>query len=316
MGRFSPYLTADDPPLVLDFDGSVTDLDGATVLPLSFWQQRIRFGARWPHWRQLTAESQKLLPERYGCVFTGSGDYHHLSYLLLQRLKVDRPVQLIVCDNHPDNMIYPFGIHCGSWVYHASRLPQIDKIHVLGIGSPDIGLGHAWENHLRPLLTKKLHYWSIGVDTRWLNWLGARECNHRFDNADSLMSAFLRQLGRDPVYLSLDKDVLSPRVVQTNWDQGSFEVKHLELLIQACADRLVGMDVTGEVSSCNYQSRFKRWLSAADGQPLVSAREAGEWQREQNRLNQQLLTFLRDTLRDNASRNTAIICSKSRSSTQ
>ncbi|MFG1175066.1 hypothetical protein AAFN90_16055 [Erwiniaceae bacterium CAU 1747] len=296
MGRSPLYLTAEEQALVLDFDGSVTGLDRATTVPMSAWQQRIRFGASWPDWHRLEAECQRLLPERYGCVFTGSGDYHHLSYLLLQRLPVAVPVQLIVCDNHPDNMVYPFGIHCGSWVYHASRLPQVDKIHVLGIGSSDIGLGHAWENHLSPLLAKKLHYWSIGVDTRWLNWLGMSKCNHRFDNADSLLSAFLRQLGEEPVYLSLDKDVLSKRVVQTNWDQGYFEVKHLELLIQACADRLVGMDITGEVSSCEYHSRFKRWLSAGDGQTPIASSEAAEWQRAQNQLNQQLLAFLRGVL--------------------
>ncbi len=28
----------------------------------------------------------------------------------------------------------------------ASKLPQISHIHVLGITSSDIGLGHAWEN--------------------------------------------------------------------------------------------------------------------------------------------------------------------------
>ncbi|WP_200547350.1 hypothetical protein [Erwinia sp. S38] len=292
MVRSSPWLTAEDRPLVLDFDGSVAGLDRATVLPLSDWQQRVRFGASWGDWIKLMAASRDLLPERYGCVFTGSGDYHHLSYLLLQRLPADRPVQLIICDNHPDNMLYPFGIHCGSWVYHASRLPQISQIHVLGICSSDVGLSHAWENHLRPLLSKKLHYWSIGVDTRWLNWLGAGKCNHRFDNPDNLLSAFLRQLSDDPVYLSLDKDVLSKQVVQTNWDQGCFELKHLELLIQACANRLVGMDITGEVSSCEYHSRLKRWLSAGDGQQLISASEAAEWQRSQNRLNQRLLTFV------------------------
>lgn len=242
------------------------------------------------------AASHNLLPDRYGCVFTGSGDYHHLSYLLLKRLPVDRPVQLIICDNHPDNMIYPFGIHCGSWVYHASRLPQVSRIHVLGICSPDIGLGHAWENHLRPLLAKKLHYWSIGVDTRWLNWLGAKACNHRFDDADSLLSAFLRYMSEEPVYLSLDKDVLSKRVVQTNWDQGCFEVRHLEMLIQACANRLVGMDITGDVSSCEYDSRFKRWLSAGDGQRTIPAGEAAAWQQGQNQLNQRLLAFLHGIL--------------------
>ncbi len=86
-----------------------------------------------------------------GCVLLGSGDYHHVTQLLLERLPSDEPIHLIVCDNHPDNMRYPFGIHCGSWVYWASKLPQVARIDVLGISSSDIGWLHAVENHWSPL---------------------------------------------------------------------------------------------------------------------------------------------------------------------
>jgi len=290
-------LSADDVPLILDFDGSVALPGAATVVNLSHWQQRIRFGCRWSDWRRLKSELSIPLSTPHGCVFTGSGDYHHLSYLLLQHLPADRPLQLIICDNHPDNMRYPFGIHCGSWVYHASRLPQVSAIHVLGICSQDIAIHHAWENHLSPLITHKLHYWSIGVDAGWLNWIGGTRCHHRFENPDDLMAAFLQQMGPLPVYLSLDKDVLSRRVVQTNWDQGCFEVNHLQALIGACAQRLVGMDITGEVSSCLYHSRFKRWLSAADGQQPLAPAQIAEWQQGQNQLNERLLAFLSRSLR-------------------
>lgn len=291
------FLNADDLPLVLDFDGSVTGLDNATVLSLSHWQQRIRFGCRWSDWRQMRDELGTQIPDHYGCVFLGSGDYHHLSYLLLQRLPADQPLQLIICDNHPDNMRYPFGIHCGSWVYHASRLPQVTRIHVLGICSQDIALQHAWENHFSPLLRQKLNYWNIGVDSRWINWIGAKRCNHHFSHADDLLTAFLQQLAPLPVYFSLDKDVLAEQVVRTNWDQGRFQIAHVEALLDACADRLVGMDITGEVSDCVYDSRFKRWLSAADGQQQIDAKNITEWQRGQNQLNRQLLHFLDSRLR-------------------
>jgi len=104
------------------------------------------------------------------------------------------------------------------------------------------------------------------------------------------MSAFLPQLQHDmPVYLSIDKDVLSQEVVQTNWDQGSFLEHHLIDLIQACKQRLIGADITGDVSAYHYKNRFKRMLSASDGQAEPSAAEVAQWQVDQKALNQRLI---------------------------
>ncbi len=286
-------MTRRRPPLILNFDDSVApgNIDGALQIPLQSWQESIRFGCRWSRFRQLAAALEPQLAGDYGCLFTGSGDYHHLTYLLLQCLAIQPPFHLVVCDNHPDNMRYPFGIHCGSWVYWASRLPQVKHIHVLGIGSSDIAFGHAWENHWWPLLRNKLTYWNINVGTGWLNWLGAKESSRGYANADALMADFLTRFDIDSpqsVYLSIDKDVLSPQVVKTNWDQGSFEERHLNKLIDACRGKLIGADITGEVSVYRYQSRFKRWLSAADGQREPSAAEAAAWQQRQNLLNRRL----------------------------
>ncbi|QXQ18581.1 hypothetical protein [Pseudomonas tolaasii] len=278
------------PPLILDFDGAVSDIPGAITLPLHAWQEKIRFGCRWAQFKELENALHSQMPCDYGCVFTGSGDYHHLSQLLLNRLPAQQRFQLIICDNHPDNMRYPFGIHCGSWVYWASRLPQVEHVHVLGIGSQDIGLGHAWENHWSPLLKGKLTYWSVNVDTRWMNWVGAGRGNRAFGSPDELMQAFLAQFDRSlPVYLSIDKDVLSPEVVNTNWDQGEFLERHLNDLISACEGRIIGADITGDVSAYSYESKFKRWLSASDGQEELPAAQVQIWQAQQNALNSRLV---------------------------
>ncbi len=286
-------MTSLRPPVILDFDGSVKlePQDAARVIALQSWQESIRFGCRWTPFKRLEQTLAAQLPVDYGCVFTGSGDYHHVSQLLLQRLAYLPPFDLVVCDNHPDNMRYPFGIHCGSWIYWASRLPQVQHIHVLGICSPDIALGHAWENHLTPLLRNKLTYWNINVDTRWLKWMGAGDSSYTFSHADALTERFLVHLDKDRsrnIYLSLDKDALSPSVINTNWDQGELREDHLNQLIDACRGRLIGADITGDVSAYRYQSRFKRWLSAADGQRVPSSEQAESWQERQNRLNQRL----------------------------
>lgn len=282
------------PPLILDFDRSVSGLDGAVSLPLQQWQERVRFGCRWRDFRRLDAELDARLPARYGCVFTGSGDYHHLSTLLLERVR--QPLQLIVCDNHPDTMRYPPGIHCGSWVWWASRLPQVREIHVLGICSQDISWRHAWEIHVGPQLRSKLTYWSLDVSARWQNWPGSRRRHRCFHDPDTLVAQFLSQLAPLPVYLSLDKDVLSPQVVTTNWDQGRFQLCHLRRLINACQGRLLGADITGEVSAYRFHSRLKRWLSALDGQAQADPLQIADWQRQHSRVNQLLLSDINRAL--------------------
>ncbi|MBJ9954484.1 MULTISPECIES: hypothetical protein [unclassified Acinetobacter] len=283
--------------VVLNFDDSAGIPTAAQNIDLRSWQEQIRFGCRWKHFEQLQKSLAEQLqhPDQLGCVLLGSGDYHHLTQLLLKRLKPNRQIHLIVCDNHPDNMRYPFGIHCGSWVYWASRLTQIARIDVIGISSDDISLKHAWENHWSPLYKGKLHYWSIQQSANWTKWIGAGASWHSYAEPEQLMSDFLsEELQKTdlPIYLSIDKDVLSKDVVMTNWDQGHFLEKHLVNLIQACSGNLIGADITGDVSAFHYQNRFKRFLSESDGQREPSQLEISQWQIHQQALNQRLLEHI------------------------
>jgi hypothetical protein len=123
-----------------------------------------------------------------------------------------------------------------------------------------------------------------------MNWIGAGRSNRAFSNADELMRAFLARFDRSlPVYLSIDKDVLSPEVVNTNWDQGEFLEQHLNDLISACQGRIIGADITGDVSAYHYESKFKRWLSASDGQEELPEAQVQIWQQQQNELNSRLV---------------------------
>ena len=281
-------------PLVLDFDASVLALPNEQRIALSDWQEAIRFGCRLKTLRALEASLAPQLQELHGPVFMGSGDYHHISFLLIERLRqVREPVRVVVFDNHPDNMRYPFGIHCGSWVWHVSRLAHVASVEVLGITSTDVSAGHAWENHLRPLRQNKLRYGCIGRDVGLLQKLGARGASSYASTAE-LLAAFSTSLATNqtPIYLSIDKDVLSPQDVHTNWDQGCMRWSELGAIIEQLRGRLVGCDVTGEVSTYRYQSRFKRLLSGLDQQPDIPAQQLFEWQHEQRTLNLDLLRRL------------------------
>ncbi len=278
-------------PVVLDIDRSVGPLPGRLVLPLEHWQESIRFGCPLADLRRFRTMLDELLPAEYGTVFLGSGDFHHLSWPLIARLRPAAPFQVVVLDNHPDNMRFPFGVHCGSWVRRVALLPQVSHVHVLGITSPDIGGGHAWENYLAPLWRGKLSYWSIGVDTGWARRLGLARAFRGFDTPAALVDAFVgyQRTQAAPSYLTIDKDVFAPEVARTNWDQGRLQLDHAQALIGSLRHGLVGSDINGEISHYRYRSWWKRRLSAMDEQPAVDTAQLAGWQAQQHALNLELL---------------------------
>lgn len=282
-------------PLVLDLDGGVLPLAQARVLALPQWHDPLRFACSNATLRRFADEVLSPLPQRVGTVMLGSGDFHHLTLPLLQRLPPRPRFQLVVLDNHPDNMRFPLGMHCGSWVNAASKLPQVSHVHVLGITSSDIGLGHAWENHWRPLLGGKLTYWCMDVDVRWGARAGLGRAFRRFEHPEALVAAFAAEQARapQPTYLSIDKDVFGEDVARSNWDQGRFQLDDALVVIESLrAGGLVGSDITGEVSLAHYQSRFKRWLSSLDGQPDIAADDLPAWQAQHQQVNRELLAAI------------------------
>ena len=286
------------PPLVLDFDASVLPVaPDERRLDMAEWQEAVRFGCTRRVFARLATQLRESLPKDYGWVFTGSGDFHHLTLFLLEelarrRLLPPRSLDVVVCDNHPDNMRYPFGIHCGSWVWHAARLACVRHIHVVGITSEDIGLRHAWENHVGPFWSDRLTYWSIGSRADWLRLVGCGQRGRAFANPDALLCDLLPVLAdSERLYLSIDKDVFAESVVRTNWDQGVFALRHVEAIRAACGGRLVGADITGDVSAYAYKSLFKRILSRLDGQEVCAAETLRRWQSAQQVLNRTLLVL-------------------------
>ena len=102
-------------PVVLDIDRSVGALPGEQRLDLAGWQETIRFGCRLPRMRAFSHALDACLPPEagHGTVFFGSGDFHHLSWPLVERAVrrggygAARPLRVVGLDNHPDNMRFP-----------------------------------------------------------------------------------------------------------------------------------------------------------------------------------------------------------------
>ena len=284
------------PALILDFDASVLKFsDDEIRIPLHDRQEHFRFGCSKSSLSGL--EEQVGLPAEHGCVFLGSGDYHHLSLLLLKKIaRKYKKFDVVVCDNHPDNMRYPFGIHCGSWIFHASGIPEIGRIHVVGITSDDITVKHCLENCLSPLRNGRVTYWSVGRKAHWLALAGAKKAHRDFDAPGALLDAFAACVADSRhIYLSLDKDVFAKDVAETNWDQGCFAFEHFETLLAACGDRLVGMDVTGEISAYRFRGLFKRALAWWDGIKQPERSRLGEWQEKHRLMNGKIVQLLEKT---------------------
>ena len=145
-----------------------------------------------------------------------SGNYHHLSRVYLDLIK--EPFNLVVYDNHTDMQFSAFGniLSCGSWIADAyETLQNLNKIIVVGAKSSYI-----------------------------------EECAFNKDKrvifADSISDVYLENLL--PIYISIDKDVLSANEFISDWDQGGMSLaalkEELEFLIGRF--RIIGTDICGE----------------------------------------------------------------------
>ncbi len=284
-------------PVVLDFDGSQGIVAGATELALADWQEAIRFGCSLTTFKKLTKVLQQQLPADHGTVLLGSGDFHHLTWPLVEQRQARGPFQVVLFDNHPDNMRFPFGIHCGSWVRKVALLPYVTHVHVLGVTSPDIAFASAWQQYWLPLLKGKLTYWCTDVDVSWAKWFGLKNAFRHFDNPDELIAGFISSQPPVPTYLTIDKDVLSPTAVNTNWDQGRMLERHLGTVIEALKGNIIGSDITGDVSAWHYSTWWKKQLSALDGQTDIPPEQLRQWQQDQQALNARLLKLIAENSR-------------------
>ncbi len=101
-----------------------------------------------------------------------------------------------------------------------------------------------------------------------------------------------------PVYLSIDKDVLSPDVARTNWDQGRLSDLDVLGVIDALRGHIIGSDITGDISAYRYRTWWKRRLSALDEQPQIDPVQLATWQAQQHALNLRLLARIAQASRD------------------
>ncbi len=162
---------------------------------------------------------EKNIPAR-GIHFIDSGNYHYMSKIMTDY--IDEDFCLVYMDHHPDMQPPSFGdiLSCGSWVMNAiDSNKYLKEIYAIGV---DEGL----ISKIEPEYREKVH----------------------FLNTDNAIAEIYS--GNLPVFLSVDKDVLSADSLLTNWDQGDMKMEELYGIVEKLRKEhtILGVDICGE---CN-----------------------------------------------------------------
>ena len=162
-----------------------------------------------------------------GIHFIDSGNYHYLSELLVSRLK--EPVTLLLFDHHPDMQPSAFGdiLSCGSWVKNALDAEGNIKQVIA------IGVDKVLAEKVSPIYQDRVNFYQF------------QDCI----GSDRILK--LPQAPAFPIYLSIDKDVISETELCMNWDQGDMRSEELFLLLQHVIRqyRIAGVDICGECAA-------------------------------------------------------------------
>jgi hypothetical protein len=261
---------------VLDLDGAITaqpefvERFAPSVTPLNDWGPHIRIACSFARYRAFERSLNERLKGRDHDLFLyGSGDFHHVSLALLRRLR--QPFNLLLLDKHPDWMRMIPVIHGGTWVWHALHLPHLKRVFHLG-GDLDFDNLFRWLapwQHIRDgriVTIPAIRRYTRG-QWRELSVTPLREeigDGVTEDRLEMLLGRFRADLGRYPLYISLDKDVMWARDAIVNWDSGHLELDEVQTILRwfraACGGRMAGMDVLGDWSPVRVRGGLRRAL--------------------------------------------------------
>lgn len=247
------------------------DLDGAwRDLPLERidarpWGPQLRFSAP----RNLIAQfREEILPRTPAFVVFGSGDFHHLSGVWLQRFS--EPFVLVSFDNHPDWDIRPPAWGCGSWINRALENPAVQQAAVWGCGNFECWWpGQLWGNRRAERNGRlQVHPWA---DDRPEKDRSRRGAILRFDWREKF-EGFAQALKGANVYLTIDLDCFTAEFSCTNWENGRFTLDDVAWAVSVLhtETKVIGGDLCGAYSPAQYARRRQRFASETD-HPKISA---------------------------------------------
>ena len=277
---------------ILDFDGSVSKQQDLLhkyphqVINLKDLAPQARL---WMNRRTRDAAAERISKTSGRRItFLGSGDFHHITPLLLSEFT--EPISLIVFDFHPDWDTLPPRFGCGAWVTEALKRKNILKCLLIGVASEDISCPWIQSGNLNALSNDRLEIYpyahtpslvflrkiprnvSLRVEKSFLQskiyWDELKDKN--------LKDFFLKTIRRLPtknVYVSIDKDCLKNDYALTNWEEGKLALDELILMLKLIKENLdiAGLDITGDYSKISVSGRLKGFFSRLDHPQEVRA---------------------------------------------
>lgn len=199
-----------------------------------------------------------------GLHFLDNGNYHYLTRFWCEKITED--FALVVYDHHVDlrKPVFPGLMSCGSWIRDVLlRNSHCRAVLIIG---PERAQAGIIERELQSLVVDDQSPRSSApvrvscfTEDDILDGCAARELPHILDEL------------RLPVYISIDKDVLSRKVLHTNWDQGIMTEAELHReLGRFTTDpeiHILGADICGEpaYNACRRILDDTRDLRRSDG---------------------------------------------------
>ena len=199
-----------------------------------------------------------------GLHFLDNGNYHYLTRFWCEKITED--FALVVYDHHVDlrKPVFPGLMSCGSWIRDVLlRNSHCRAVLIIG---PERAQAGIIERELQSLVVDDQSPRSSApvrvscfTEDDILDGRAARELPHILDEL------------RLPVYISIDKDVLSRKVLRTNWDQGIMTEAELHReLSRFTTDpqiHILGADICGEpaYNACRRILDDTRDLRRSDG---------------------------------------------------
>lgn len=263
---------------IFDFDGSVTAQYAflrrfrhlRITRPMTLFQQSARL---WCSERIFFKISQSMQLENINQFsLLGSGDYHHLTLALLQQHKL--PLTLVLFDNHPDWMRPPHKYHCGNWVYAAARLPQIERIVIIGLENGDLCGKKFQYGDVESFINKKIVLLPYTATESVLSTQQTIKLQSYLKSSlEKGMQEILDAITTQRVYVSVDKDCLSTEDAMSNWEQGTLPLDTVISCIHAIrgAHDIIGADTVGDYSPPIFISPLK-WISSLLDRPANALR--------------------------------------------
>ncbi|MCQ2143301.1 MAG: arginase family protein [Bacteroidales bacterium] len=176
------------------------------------------------------SEGQKAIRELIadippdGIHFIDNGNYHYITKFWTDKIR--EPWSLVLFDEHTDMQADMFGmLSCGDWVKEVIDTNPFLKSVVI-VGASDRLISQVPEEY-----ASRVHFY------------GENEIRQQ-----TVWQEFCRERIAEPIYISIDKDVLRRDDAATNWDQGSMPLWGLEMLLRSLLqhDRVIGIDICGE----------------------------------------------------------------------